>query len=83
MHRGEAEQREASITTDGDTVCGDRFPHLRGDFTTCTKPCQRSYGHRPAMPHRCADGHEWSIDFDRFDTRSDMLENHMEGEIGS
>jgi len=74
MHRGEANQREAVA------VCGDCFPHLRGDFTTCAQPCQRSYGHRPATPHRCADGHEWSIDLDRFDTRLRMLENHMEEE---
>ncbi|HEY7494451.1 MAG TPA: hypothetical protein VIH59_25540 [Candidatus Tectomicrobia bacterium] len=49
-------------------VCQDRFPHLRGDFTTCVKPCTHPRGHRPATPHRCADGHEWSIDLDRFRT---------------
>jgi len=47
-------------------TCHDSFPHLRGDFTTCAKSCQHPHGHRPTTPHRCADGHEWSIDVDTF-----------------
>jgi hypothetical protein len=66
MHHYGADQKECPRATDVEGVCHDRFPHLRGDFTTCTKPCRRSHGHRPATPHRCADGHEWSIDIDGF-----------------
>lgn len=68
MRRGGANQKEGSMATDGEGVCQDRFPHLRGDFTTCPKPCQQPHGHRPATPHRCADGHEWSVDLDKFRT---------------
>jgi hypothetical protein len=66
MRHGGASQKECTRATDVEGVCHDRFPHLRGDFTTCTKPCTQSRGHRPATPHHCADGHEWSIDIDRF-----------------
>jgi hypothetical protein len=83
MHRGGADHQEGSMTTNLEGVCHDRFPHLRGDFTTCTKPCQRPYGHRPATPHGCADGHEWSVDIDRFKTMPHKLGNHMGEETGS
>jgi hypothetical protein len=66
MRHGGAGQKEGTRATDVEGVCHDRFPHLRGDFTTCTKPCRQPHGHRPATPHRCADGHEWSIDLDGF-----------------
>ena len=66
MRRGGADEKEGPMTTDVEGVCHDRFSHLRGDFTTCTKPCQQPHGHRPVTPHRCADGHEWSVDIDRF-----------------
>jgi hypothetical protein len=77
MRRCKADRQEGFVATDVEAVCHDRFPHLRGDFTTCTKPCQRPHGHRPATPHGCADGHEWSIDLDRFGTQPHMLGNDM------
>jgi hypothetical protein len=68
MRCGGADEKEGPMATDVESICHDGFPHLRGDFTTCTKPCQQPHGHRPTTPHRCADGHEWSIDIDRFST---------------
>jgi len=61
-----AGQQACTRAADVEGVCHDRFPHLRGDFSTCTQPCGQPYGHRPATPHRCVDGHEWSIDIDGF-----------------
>jgi hypothetical protein len=66
MSRGGAGQKACTIATDVEEVCHDRFPHLRGDFTTCTKPCTQPWGHRLTTPHRCDDSHEWSIDSDGF-----------------
>lgn len=54
------------MAEDVEGACQDRFPHLRGDFTTCAMPCVQPRGHRPATPHRCADGHEWFIDSHEF-----------------
>jgi hypothetical protein len=68
MRYGAAEKQEGPMATDGESLCHDGFPHLRDDFTTCTKSCQQPHGHRPTTLHRCADGHEWSIDLDRFRT---------------
>lgn len=68
-----AGQKECTMAADVERACRDRFPHLRGDFTTCTKPCTQPRGHRPATLHRCADGHEWSIDIDGFLA---MLQTH-------
>ncbi len=50
-----------------DTVrlCGDAFPHLRreeDDLTTCRLPCVEPKSHRPETPHKCVDGHEWTVD---------------------
>lgn len=66
MSRGGAGRKAYTMAADVEEVCQDRFPHLRGDFTTCTKPCTQPRGHRRATPHRCADSHEWSIDSDGF-----------------
>jgi hypothetical protein len=66
MHRCGVSQKEYTMAADGEGACQDRFPHLRGDFTTCTKPCTQPRGHRLATPHCCADGHEWSIDSEGF-----------------
>lgn len=60
------DQKERTMAAAVESMCHDHFPHLCGDFTTCTKPCTKPQGHRPATPHRCADGHEWCIDVDAF-----------------
>ncbi len=36
------------------------------DLTTCMLLCVKPAGHRPAAPHRCADGHKWLIDAETF-----------------
>jgi hypothetical protein len=69
-----AGQQEVTRATGVEGVCHDRFPHLRGDFTTCPKSCRQPQGHRPATLHRCADGHEWSVDIDGFMA---MLQTHV------
>ncbi len=50
-------------------LCGDAFPHVKcegDDLITCTLLCVKPVEHRPATPHRCADGHKWLIDAQDF-----------------
>ena len=62
MCRGEECREKQTTAPSAGDVCGDRLPHLRCDFMTCTKACTQPHGHRPQTPHRCADGHEWRLD---------------------
>ncbi len=69
MCYGREHRQKQTTETSARRVCGDRFPHLRSDFMTCTHACTRSYGHRPETPHRCTDGHEWYLDETNCDRR--------------
>jgi hypothetical protein len=62
------------MTTDAKSICHDHSPHLRRNFTTCSKPCVQPQGHRPGTAHQCEDGHEWSVDEDVFIAMPPMSE---------
>ena len=53
------------VEEDMERMCGDPFPHLKrggGRFhQRCTLPCVEPTGHHPETPHKCVDGHEWTV----------------------